>query len=81
VRSAVDALDWLRTVNDVSWTFLSPSMSIMPGTRTGKFRIGTEQLIVDAQGRSAISMEDYAVAMLDEIENPRHINARFTVGY
>jgi uncharacterized protein len=81
VRSAVDALDWLRTVNDVSWTFLSPSMSITPGTRTGKFRIGTEQLIVDAQGRSAISMEDYAVAMLDEIENPRHINARFTVGY
>jgi putative NADH-flavin reductase len=56
-------------------------MSITPGTRTGKFRIGTEQLLVDAQGRSAISMEDYAVAMLDEIENPRHINTRFTVGY
>jgi putative NADH-flavin reductase len=81
VRSAVDALDWLRTVNDVSWTFLSPSMNITPGTRTGKFRTGTDQLIVDAQGRSAISMEDYAVAMLDEIENPRHINTRFTVGY
>jgi uncharacterized protein len=81
VRSAVDALDWLRTVKDVSWTFLSPSMSIMPGTRTGKFRLGTEQLIVDAKGNSAISMEDYAVAMLDEMENPRHVNARFTVGY
>jgi putative NADH-flavin reductase len=81
VRSAVDALDWLRTVNDVSWTFFSPAMRISPGTRTGKFRTGTEQLIVDAQGNSAISMEDYAVAMLDEIENPRHINARFTVGY
>ncbi|MEO8313262.1 MAG: NAD(P)H-binding protein [Pseudomonadota bacterium] len=81
VGSSVDALDWLRTVNDVSWTFLSPSMNIRPGTRTGKFRLGTEQLLVDAQGNSAISMEDYAVAMLDEIENPKHLNARFTVGY
>ena len=81
VRSAVDALDWLRTVKDVSWTFLSPSMRIAPGARTGKFRIGTEQLIVDAAGNSAISMEDYAVAMLDEIETPRHVNSRFTVGY
>jgi putative NADH-flavin reductase len=81
VKSAVDALDWLRTVNDVSWTFFSPSMSIFPGTRTGKFRIGTDQLVVDAQGRSAISMEDYAVAMLDEIEKPQFLNKRFTAGY
>jgi putative NADH-flavin reductase len=81
VSSAVAALDWLRTVKDVSWTFFSPAMNIQPGTRTGKFRIGTEQVVVDVQGRSAISMEDFAVAMLDEIERPRHVNARFTVGY
>jgi hypothetical protein len=81
VKSAVDALDWLKTVYDVPWTFFSPAMSIAPGARTGKFRIGTDQLVVDAQGRSVISMEDYAVAMLDEVENPRFVNRRFTVGY
>ena len=81
VRSAVDALDWLKSVNDVSWTFFSPAMGITPGTRTGKFRLGGEQLVMDAQGRSAISMEDYAVAMLDEIEQPKNLNKRFTVGY
>ncbi|MGC4028200.1 MAG: NAD(P)H-binding protein [Steroidobacteraceae bacterium] len=79
--SAVLALDWLRTVNDVSWTFFSPPRSIQPGTRTGKFRIGTDQLVVDAAGQSAISMEDYAVAMLDEVEKPRFVNSRFTIGY
>jgi uncharacterized protein len=81
VKSAVDALDYLRTVSDVSWTFFSPAASISPGTRTGKFRLGTEQIVVDANGRSAISMEDYAVAMLDEIEKPQFLNKRFTVGY
>lgn len=82
VKSAVDSLDWLRAeVKDVSWTFFSPAGNISPGTRTGKFRIGTEQLVVDSNGRSAISMEDYAVAMLDEIEQPKFVNNRFTVGY
>jgi len=81
VKSAVDALDWLRTVSDVPWTFFSPAGNIRPGTRTGQFRIGTDQIVVDAQGRSAISMEDYAVAMLDEIEKARFVNQRFTVGY
>lgn len=81
VKSAVDALDWLYTVKDVSWTFFSPAMNIRPGTRTGKFRLGEDQIVMDAEGRSAISMEDYAVAMLDEIENPRYVNRRFTVGY
>jgi putative NADH-flavin reductase len=68
-------------VKDTSWTFLSPSANIVPGERTGKFRLGTEQLLVDAQGRSAISMEDFAVAMLDEIEKPQFVNKRFTAGY
>jgi putative NADH-flavin reductase len=83
VGAAVDALDWLRSdVKDsVSWTFFSPAGNIRPGTRTGKFRIGGEQLVTDDQGRSAISMEDYAVAMLDEVEKPKYINNRFTVGY
>lgn len=81
VRSMVAALDWLRTVKDTRWTFVSPSMSINPGRRTGKFRLGTEQVLVDAAGNSAISMEDFAVAMIDEIEKPQYVNQRFTVGY
>jgi putative NADH-flavin reductase len=82
VKSSVDSLDWLRAqVKDVAWTFFSPAGSIRPGQRTGKFRLGTEQIVTDANGRSAISMEDYAVAMLDEIEKPQFVNKRFTVGY
>ncbi len=81
VRSAVDSLDYLRTVTDVTWTFFSPAGVIRPGERTGKFRLGTEQIVVDDKGQSAISMEDYAVATLDELEKPQFINKRFTVGY
>jgi putative NADH-flavin reductase len=82
VKSSVDSLDWLRAeVKDVSWTFFSPAGRISPGTRTGKFRLGTEQIVTDDKGVSAISMEDYAVAMLDEIEKPQFVNKRFTVGY
>ena len=51
------------------------------GNRTGKFRLGTDQLLVDSAGKSWISFEDFAVAMADEIERPAHIRARFTVGY
>ncbi|MCC7461017.1 MAG: NAD(P)H-binding protein [Gammaproteobacteria bacterium] len=75
------AFDYYRTVADVSWTFLSPSQKIVPGTRTGKFRLGGDQLLRDAAGNSSISMEDFAVAMLDEIEHPAHVRRRFTVGY
>jgi putative NADH-flavin reductase len=81
IKSAVDALDFLTTVTDTSWTFVSPSSNFRPGERTGKFRLGTDQLLVDDQGRSSISMEDFAVAILDEIENPQFVNKRFTVGY
>jgi uncharacterized protein len=82
VKSSVDSLDWLRAeVKDVQWTFQSPNGSIMARQRTGKFRLGTEQILVDANGKSAISMEDFAVAMIDEIEKPQFINKRFTAGY
>jgi putative NADH-flavin reductase len=81
VKSAVDALDYLRTVNDITWTYFSPSGRIAPGTRTGKFRLGTDTVVTDASGVSAISMEDYAVAMVDEIEKPQFLNKRFTAGY
>jgi len=74
-------LDALREVKDLDWTFLSPSAFFGPGERTGKFRLADNTLLTAADGKSHISYEDYAVAMLDEIENPKHIRARFTVGY
>ena len=74
-------LDALRNVQDLDWTYLSPSAFFGPGERTGKFRLADNTLLTAADGKSSISYEDYAVAMLDEIEHPKHIRARFTVGY
>ena len=54
---------------------------IAPGQRTGKFRLGTDQLLVNGKGESTISVEDYAMAMIDELEKPAHARQRFTVGY
>jgi putative NADH-flavin reductase len=76
-----DALDYYRTVTDVSWTYFSPAFTISPGTRTGKFRLGRDELISDAHGDSRISMEDYAVAVIDEAEKAAHVHRRFTIGY
>jgi putative NADH-flavin reductase len=74
-------LDLLRQERELNWTFLSPSALFAPGERTGRFRLGTDQLLTGADGKSWISFEDYAVAMADEIERPAHIRERFTVGY
>jgi putative NADH-flavin reductase len=65
----------------VKWTFVSPAASIKPGERTGTFRVGGDRLLVDAAGKSAISMEDYAVGILDEAESAAHPNRRITLGY
>jgi len=78
---AADALDRLRQVDDLDWTFLCPSIIIAPGERTGKFRLGGDELLKDANGDSRISQEDFAIAMLDEVENSAHVRQRFTVGY
>jgi putative NADH-flavin reductase len=74
-------LERLRQEKELNWTFLSPSALIDFGNRTGKFRLGTDQLLVDSAGKSWISFEDFAVALADEIERPAHIRSRFTVGY
>jgi putative NADH-flavin reductase len=71
----------LRTEAGLDWTFLSPSAVIAPGKRTGRFRLGGDQLLVGADGRSRISIPDFAIAMADELEIPRHTRRRFTVGY
>lgn len=75
-----DALNLLRSTPDFDWTMLSPSMFVA-GTRTGQFRIGSDALLRNEQGKPAISLEDYAMAFVDEIERPARVGKRFTVGY
>ncbi|MDI1265688.1 MAG: NAD(P)-dependent oxidoreductase [bacterium] len=74
-------LDLLRQEKELNWTFLSPSALFLAGERTGKFRLGTDQLLTAEDGKSSISFEDFAVALADEIERPAHNRKRFTVGY
>jgi len=74
-------LDLLKGESGLDWTFLSPSALIEPGERTGQFRLGRDQLLADGKGQSRISAEDYAVALVDELETPAHTRQRFTVGY
>ncbi|MFG2493737.1 NAD(P)-dependent oxidoreductase [Streptomyces caniferus] len=76
-----DALDFYRSVPDVRWTSISPAATIEPGERTGSYRTALDDLLTDAEGTSRITAEDYAVAVVDEIEGPRHVGERFTVGY
>lgn len=76
-----EVLNMLRKEPSLEWSFLSPSADMSPGQRTGKFRLGTDQLLKDAKGESQISVEDYAMAMIDELEKPKHARQRFTVGY
>jgi uncharacterized protein len=67
--------------SSIDWTYFSPAGFFEPGQRTGKFRLGKDDLIVDAQGNSRISFQDYAIALVDELENPQHRRDRFTIGY
>ncbi len=76
-----ETLYMLRKENQLEWTFLSPPGTIEPGKRTGHYRTGKDQLLKDEKGESKISTQDYAVAMLDELEHPQHIRERFTVAY
>ena len=76
-----DFLDLLRQERELNWAFLSPSALFVPGERTGRFRLGTDQLLTGADGKSWISFEDFAVALADEIDRPAHIRGRLTVGY
>lgn len=74
-------LNTLMNEKDIDWVFFSPAGTLEPGQRTGKFRLGKDDLIVDENGNSHISVEDYAVAMVDELESPKHHYERFTIGY
>lgn len=77
-----DALNVYRAeAQGLDWTFISPAIVIHPGERTGRYRTTGDQVLADEKGDSTISFEDYAVALLDELENPRHVGARFGVAY
>ncbi len=77
-----DSLNVIRDeANDLDWSYLSPAAIIEPGERTGKFRLGKDQLVTDDKGESHISAEDFAIAVLDELESPNHIRSRFTLAY
>jgi putative NADH-flavin reductase len=74
-------LDLLRSEPDLNWTFVSPAAMLSPGDRSGKYRIGGDQLLTDAKGESRITTSDYAVALMDEVEKPQHHRRRFSVAY
>jgi putative NADH-flavin reductase len=76
-----NALNLLRAEAALDWTFFSPSAVIAPGERTGKFRLGKDEVLTGPDGKSRISIPDYAIALVDEFEHPGHIRQRFTVGY
>jgi putative NADH-flavin reductase len=79
--AGAEFLETLRKEQELDWTFLSPS-ALFDGTeRTGQFRLGQDDLLVNSEGASAISFADYAIAMIDEVETPKHSRQRFTVGY
>ncbi|MNI68761.1 hypothetical protein D3C73_1244720 [compost metagenome] len=72
-------LEILQATSGVNWTFISPSALFAIGERTGKYQTGKDNLLVNSKGESYVSYEDYAVAVVDEIESPKHLNERFTV--
>lgn len=80
-EGAAAALQILQQQSAVSWSLLSPAAQIFPGGKTGNFRLGLDHLLSDSAGNSKIATGDYAAAMLDEVEQPQHINKRFSVAY
>ena len=78
--SHVRALNVLKT-SDIDWTYLAPAAYFEPGERTGKFRLGTDELIANEKQESRVSMEDYAIALVNELEKPEHRKQRFSIGY
>ena len=81
IKEGAELLKLLRTDSQLDWTFFSPAVFIGPGERTGKFRLGGDDVVAAADGKSSISYDDYAIALVDELEHPKHVRRRFTIGY
>jgi putative NADH-flavin reductase len=79
--AGAEFLDALRQEQELDWTFLSPSAEFVEGERSGQYRVGKDHLLVSAEGRSWINFADYAIALIDEVETPKHLRQRYTVGY
>jgi hypothetical protein len=81
IAGQVLALEYLRTVTDLGWSYATPAKNFTNGKRTGTFRIGGDQLLEDSRGRSRISRADFAVALIDEAESAEYVQQRFSVAY
>jgi uncharacterized protein len=81
IRGLREFYNWLKKEPDLDWVFISPSVIIAPGERTGKFRIGKDDVLYGSDGTSKISAEDYAIGLVDELERPQHHRERITIGY
>jgi hypothetical protein len=81
IRGQVLVLEYLRTIDDVKWSYATPAKNFTNGERTGKFRLGGDQLMENARGKSKISRADFAVALVDEAENANYVRQRFSVAY
>ena len=79
-KAASNLLDVLRTEISLDWTFVSPAINLLDGERTGNFKLGLGSPVYDENGKSKVSVQDLAVAVIDELENPEHIKKRFTLG-
>jgi putative NADH-flavin reductase len=80
-KASAEQLEPCLAETRVDWAYLSPAAQFAPGKRTGNFRLGTNELLLDAKGNSAISMEDLAVVLVNEAERPMHHRTRFTAAY
>lgn len=81
IRGTRELYYLLKQEPELDWVFVAPSVTIAPGERTGKFRIGKDHVLYDSSGVSKISLEDYAMALVDEVEHPQHHRERITIGY
>ena len=80
-QAAIDALEIIRETENIEWTYVAPAATIEPGDRTGEYRTAEGELVADDDGESYISMEDFAVAFVDELENDNAIHTQLGVGY
>jgi putative NADH-flavin reductase len=81
IKEGAELLKLLKADSHLDWTFFSPAVNIGPGERTGKFRLGLDEVVAASDGKSSISYDDYAIALVDELEQGKHIRKRFTIGY
>ncbi len=81
IAEGIRAFDLLQLEDSLDWTFFSPAVMIGPGERTGQFRLGKDNVVADENGDSKISYDDYAIALVDELEQGNNIRGRFTIGY